>query len=55
MKGLNLLPGRAGWLALLVITLVGCVATLDQETATAPPATLTPGVTQIPPPATYTS
>ncbi len=54
MKELNLLPGRAGWLALLVITLAGCVATLDQETATAPPATTMPTVTQVPPPATYT-
>jgi WD40 repeat protein len=54
MKKLNLLPGRAGWLALLVIALAGCVTTSAQETATTPLDTMTPAVTQIPPPATYT-
>ena len=54
MNKLNLLSGRAGWLALLVVALAGCAVSSAQETATAPPATMTPAVTQIPPPATYT-
>ena len=54
MNKLNLLPGRATWLTLLVITLVGCAVSSAQETVTAPAATMTPATTQIPPPATYT-
>ena len=54
MNKFNLLAGRAGWLALLVVLLAGCVAVSTQETATTPLDTLTPAVTQIPPPATYT-
>jgi Tol biopolymer transport system component len=53
MNKLYLLSSKLGWLALLV-ALTGCALSSTPEATTAPPATPTPGVTQIPPPATYT-